>query len=141
MYRMLVIDDDADFAAWMADHLHQHFQADILIAYTYIQARAALTAHPFDIVLADLLLGDGSAFDLAPDISRYQPAARVVAVTKIDTRALIRRQARATQALAAKIKAFDADAHVVKPVTVDALVHVVAALLANRPPSLPGAQG
>lgn len=129
MLKILVIEDDADFAAWMADELHQEFQADILIAYTYTQARAALTSTAYDIIVLDLLLDDRSGLELSEALKEHQPSARLVLATKIHMGQLLRRQGTISQRLADQVKSLEADAYLVKPFSSQQLFDAVRGLL------------
>jgi two-component system, NtrC family, response regulator HydG len=68
MARVLVVDDEADFADSTAQilNLHKHLACT---ASSLAEARAALAASPPDVVLLDLMLPDGSGLDLLEEIS------------------------------------------------------------------------
>lgn len=80
--RVLHVEDDTD--------LHQVVRAmvggrfDFEQAATLGEARARLALEPFDVMILDLSLPDGSGWDLLPEIRARQPEARVVILSGTD---------------------------------------------------------
>lgn len=85
MKRVLIVEDLAETLAWMRDIAARAFpQAHIETAVDVRSASDALSAGPFDIVLLDLGLPDGSGLDLIPQARALTPPAKVVITTVFD---------------------------------------------------------
>jgi len=63
---ILHIEDDRDILDLVARALHP--TARVIAAGSIEEARAALLAHHFDLVVLEIALGDGSGLDLLPDL-------------------------------------------------------------------------
>jgi DNA-binding response OmpR family regulator len=82
MPRVLLVEDHLDAAESMVMFL-EICGYSVIHAATCAAALQAVEAHPFDIVLTDIGLPDGSGIDLGRTLSRRMP---VVALTGFGTR-------------------------------------------------------
>jgi two-component system KDP operon response regulator KdpE len=96
--------------------------ARLVEAPNLAQARAALPAEPFDVVLLDVHLPDGSGLALAQELTA-QPGPRP-AIVALTAAALPREQAAAMEA--------GCDAFLAKPYTSGELVEAIARLLPEK---------
>ncbi len=81
---LLLVDDDRQVLESMADWLRsQGFQLDA--ATSVAQARTALARKTYDVLLADLRLGDGDGFDLLALCRRDYPQTSVILLTGYGT--------------------------------------------------------
>jgi len=77
---LLLVDDDRHVLSSMADWLReQGYKVDT--AGTFAEGVAALDRKAFDVVLADIRLGDGDGFDLLAYARRVRPDASVILLT------------------------------------------------------------
>jgi DNA-binding response OmpR family regulator len=67
--RILIVEDEAELANVVARHLEEEGY-QVSVAGSIAQARAILRVHSQNLVILDVLLPDGSGFDLAPEIRR-----------------------------------------------------------------------
>ncbi len=81
---LLLVDDDRQvlesMAGWLRD---QGYQLDV--AGSLAAARAALAKKPYDVVLADVRLGDGDGFELLADCRAGHPETSVILITGYGT--------------------------------------------------------
>ncbi len=78
-HRVLHVEDDRDLIPWVAAEV-----GDIALiesATTLGQARLRLASEPFDLVILDLRLPDGSGFELLDDIKKLVPPVPVLLVS------------------------------------------------------------
>jgi len=81
---LLLIDDDRQVLASMADWLReQGYQLDT--ATGCAEALAAVDRKTYDLVLADIRLGDGDGFDVLTHCRRHHPATTVILITGYGT--------------------------------------------------------
>jgi len=81
---LLLVDDDRHVLASMADWLReQGYQLDT--ANSYATAVAALDRRGYDLVLADIRLGDGDGFDVLAHARSKQPVPVVIMITGYGT--------------------------------------------------------
>jgi DNA-binding NtrC family response regulator len=81
---LLLVDDDRHLLASMADWLReQGYQTDT--AATLVEALAAVDRKTYDLVLADIRLGDGDGFDLLSHCRQNHPATTVIMITGYGT--------------------------------------------------------
>ncbi len=81
---LLLVDDDRHVLASMADWLRdQGYQTDT--AASLAEATAAVDRKTYDLVLADIRLGDDDGFDVLAHCRRKQPAAAVIMITGYGT--------------------------------------------------------
>ncbi|MCL2778916.1 MAG: response regulator [Polyangiaceae bacterium] len=116
---VLVVDDDEDYLMM----LEASFDAAgfvVQTALSFAQARTKLFEHHIDALVADLTLGDGSALDLLHPLGDDRPTVAVV-LSGFD------RPEDFDRTLAAGF-----DAHLVKPMPFDRLVHIISDGLYSR---------
>ncbi len=120
--RILVIDDDLALREMMALALGKEgFEVDA--APSLRAARERLRDADFDLLVADIYLGDGSGLEVIDEVRRTRPATRVILVTAHGTVE--------TAAVARRSGAFD---YLAKPFAVEELVDRVRAALAHGRP-------
>ncbi len=78
--QVLIVEKEASLARVWASHLVRQ-GAGVCIASSEPMAVAALQDRKIDVIVLDLMLGEGSAFAVADFASYRQPQARVVFVT------------------------------------------------------------
>ena len=78
--RVLIVESNPALAGLWSRHLARQ-GAEIFIAESEHAALDALTEHPVDVIVLDLVLDNGSAFAVADIASFRQPLARVIFVT------------------------------------------------------------
>ena len=77
---LLLIDDDRQVLAAMADWLRsQGYQLDTATGCS--EAKAALSRKSYDVVLADIRLGDGDGFEILGECRQNHPASAVIMIT------------------------------------------------------------
>jgi two-component system phosphate regulon response regulator OmpR len=67
MHRLLVIDDDARLTGMLSDYLGAA-GFDVTVAGSLGAAREALAGAPFDLLVLDLMLGDGDGLDFCREL-------------------------------------------------------------------------
>ena len=83
-YSLLLVDDDRHVLGSMADWLNeQGYPTDT--AASYAEAIAAVDARPYDLVLADIRLGDGDGFDVLAHCRNNHPNTSVIMITGYGT--------------------------------------------------------
>ncbi len=81
---LLLVDDDRYLLSSMADWLHeQGYQTDT--AASLAQAIAAIDRKTYDLVLADIRLGDGDGFDILDHCRKNRPETAVIMITGYGT--------------------------------------------------------
>ena len=78
--RILVVDDDTALREMMGLSLRKE-GFDVETAASWTAAEAALHRNPYDLVVSDIYLGDGTGLDLLDVIGATCPAARTILVT------------------------------------------------------------
>ena len=124
--KILVVDDDTAMREMMALALSKEGYL-LNTADTSAAAEKALTAGPYDLLITDIYLGDGTGLDLLEMSRRIQPTARVILVTAHGTVE--------TAASAQRLGVFD---YLAKPFRIEVLVERVRAALSS--PSAVAAQ-
>ncbi|PWB79469.1 MAG: two-component system response regulator [Methylocystaceae bacterium] len=122
--RILIVEDQRDMSAMMADRIERAgFVADRVC--TLRDALEAIRTYDYPIVLLDRRLPDGDAVGALPDIRRFQPSIRILVVS-------------ALRALDDKIEGLDAgaDDYLTKPFDADELLARMRASL-RRPGAAP----
>ncbi len=119
--RILVIDDDPILLEMMSLTLRKEGFA-VRSAKSADEARLELGKHPFDLVVSDIYLGDGTAIDLLEDIRAQQPGVSVILVTAQGTVE--------TAAAASAAGVFD---YLAKPFQIEQLVSRVRAAIGGSP--------
>ncbi|MDR1441400.1 MAG: response regulator transcription factor [Bifidobacteriaceae bacterium] len=71
--RILIVEDEAELANVVARHLAKEGY-QVAVAGSIAEARAILRTHSQNLVVLDVMLPDGSGFDLAPEIRRTSSA-------------------------------------------------------------------
>jgi len=83
-HSLLLVDDDRHLLGAMADWLNeQGYPTDT--AASYAEAIAAVDARPYDLVLADIRLGDGDGFDVLAHCRKNHPDTSVIMITGYGT--------------------------------------------------------
>jgi CheY-like chemotaxis protein len=78
--RVLIVESTAALAEVWRRHLERHAMV-VTTAHTGDEACARIAVTPFDVIILDLVLSDGSAFAVA-DVARYRrPETSVIFVT------------------------------------------------------------
>jgi two-component system response regulator HydG len=77
---VLLVDDDKNFT-YATGELLKMLGHDVVIAENLAQAAAALAARRFDILLLDLMLPDGSGFQVVEDIPESQRPRHITIIT------------------------------------------------------------
>lgn len=77
--RLLILDDDADFARTLADLLPARFQSKT--AYSIRQAAEQLAAYPFDWIVSDFVLAEHNGFDFLKTLSSLAQSPKVIFIT------------------------------------------------------------
>jgi len=81
---LLLVDDDRRVLESMAEWLRsQGYRIDV--AASYAAGLAAIDRKPYDLVLADIRLGDGDGFDLLAHCRQHSPATAVILLTGYGT--------------------------------------------------------
>lgn len=124
--RLLVVEDEADLAGAVADHLRAASHA-VDVAATLDEGMAAARAAVYALILLDLRLPDGEGLDLLRDLRDREDATPVLIVTARD---------RITERIAG-LEA-GADDYLVKPYDLDEMLARITAILrrmdGNRSP-------
>lgn len=77
---LLLVDDDRHLLGSMADWLREKgYQTDT--AASLAEGIAAVDRKTYDLVLADIRLGDGDGFDILPHCRRHHPATSVIMIS------------------------------------------------------------
>lgn len=120
MSRVLIVDDERSIRLPLSRFL-QAAGYEVGEAEDLPQAEALLAQQTYDVVLADVVLPQGSGLGLLPRLRTHAPATRVILMTGAPT---------LEHAVAAmRAGAYD---YLAKPVLKDALLRVVAEALAGR---------
>ena len=69
MPRVLLVEDDRSLGRTLAERLEKE-SFEVEWAVTLATARAAAVRGPWDLAIVDVMLPDGSGFDLVPDLRR-----------------------------------------------------------------------
>jgi DNA-binding NarL/FixJ family response regulator len=83
---VLVVDDHTVLADALQDRLSgEPDLRPVLVAYGAAHAWAVLTQMRPDVVLLDLMLGDGSGLDLAEHVRQVSPGSKVIMLTGVES--------------------------------------------------------
>jgi len=80
MIRCLVVDDDAEIRSSLQQFL-QGFDMSVTVAAGGAEMRRCMAAEGFDVVLLDLMLGDGHGMDLCRWAQQSHPQAAIIMLT------------------------------------------------------------
>ena len=120
MPRVLLVEDDRSLGRTLAERLEKE-SLDVQWVVTLAAARAAAEQGPWDLAIVDVMLPDGSGFDLVPDLRRRAriPIMFMTALNSAESR----------------LTGFElgADEYLPKPLDPEALVAAVGRLLAGGP--------
>lgn len=112
--RILIVDDDDELRRMLVDYLaSQNYTA--LGVRSILQAQEALRMDPFDLVVADLRLQDGSGLDLLKELKQLAPKAYGILMTGYATME--------TAVEAIRIGLFDYLIKPVLPAQIDLVLH------------------
>jgi DNA-binding NtrC family response regulator len=78
--RILLVDDDAHLAQSLGEWLNE-VGFDVAIAGDLQQARGQLTAHAFDVIIADLRIGNEDGFDLIRYVAKHHSTTALLVMT------------------------------------------------------------
>lgn len=78
--RVLIVETNPDLAMLWARHL-ERFGARVVLSDGQAGAIHALQDSLFDVIVLDLVIGDGSSFAISDYASYCQPAAKIIFVT------------------------------------------------------------
>ncbi|MDR1186251.1 MAG: response regulator transcription factor [Bifidobacteriaceae bacterium] len=87
--RILVVEDEVELASVVARHLEGEGYK-VAVAGSIMEARAILQRHSQNLVVLDVLLPDGSGFDLAPEIRRMTSAPIIFATALGEDASVVR---------------------------------------------------
>jgi CheY-like chemotaxis protein len=118
--RVLVVEDHAATRTTLA-HLLTRRQFDVVAASTIQEARAAVQANRFDLIVSDIGLPDGSGYGLMTEIRAAQPSTPGIALSGYGMEEDINRSQAAGFA-----------AHLTKPIDVKNLDELIVRLLPGR---------
>jgi DNA-binding NtrC family response regulator len=79
--RVLIVEDDGDFAKTLKMLLENKFKADVRLALDCSSAREAFSASAFDLITLDQLLPDGNGLELLKEIMKQGEHPPVLMVT------------------------------------------------------------
>jgi DNA-binding NtrC family response regulator len=79
-FSCLLVDDDVGFAGMLAKIVAQEGGEPVL-CHTIAAGRAQIARRPFDLVILDNGLPDGTGFEFYPQVTRRHPASVVVMIT------------------------------------------------------------
>lgn len=79
VHKVLVIDDDSEFAEHLASLMPSHYQ--VKTAYSLKQATARLISYPFDSIVADFILADHDGFEFLKVVHSLKHPPKVVFIT------------------------------------------------------------
>lgn len=84
MNHALLVDDEPEICLLLSNML-QRIGTQCSFAHSVQEGKNALKAGHFDAVFLDVHLPDGLGYDLIPDIKASQPAARLIAISAVDS--------------------------------------------------------
>jgi DNA-binding response OmpR family regulator len=79
VHRVLIIDDDSEFAEHLADLMPSHYQ--VKTAYSLKQANERLTCYPFDSIISDFVLAEHDGFEFLKTIHSLKHPPKIVFMT------------------------------------------------------------
>ena len=120
MARILLIDDEKIARVVYGDYLTGAGH-EVTAVGKLSEAKSALAAHRYDVVVTDLLLADGDGMEVLEHVKSRFPGIEVVVITALDK---VDPAVRAIKSGAAE--------YLVKPVSPEALQHAVTRALATR---------
>lgn len=113
MQKILIVDDDLSFGMMVEGFLKRH-SFEVTLAASFSKAALALKGEPFDLVLTDYRLPDGTGMDVLQTVKKKDPATSVILITAYsDIRVAVE---------AIKSGAFE---YITKPVNPEELLHVI----------------
>jgi two-component system, NtrC family, response regulator HydG len=89
VYRILLVDDDADVLSFMRDAL-QDRGYDLWVLQSGVQAVAILQRETFDLIITDIVMPKVHGLEILESAKRRDPLARVVFVTGHPFRDVVR---------------------------------------------------
>jgi DNA-binding response OmpR family regulator len=87
--RILIVEDEVELAGVVKRRLEDEGY-QVSVAGSVAETRALLRLHPHNLVILDVLLPDGSGFDLAPEIRRSTSAPIIFATALGEDSAVVR---------------------------------------------------
>lgn len=126
MARILLIDDDDDVRATLRDLLETEDHT-VVEARNGETAAALLDAHPFELVITDIVLGRSSGFDTIARLKRLAPDKKVIAISGSAGR----------EDVLGRALEMGADRVLAKPVSMAELADAVNGCLSARPTHSP----
>lgn len=82
--KILIVDDNEIFLAFMLKFVATRFVADVAVASSVKNARLSLDEHRFDVAILDLKLTNGSGLELYQEILQKCPQTAVIFLTAFD---------------------------------------------------------
>src|SRR5436305_12666589 len=79
-FSCLLVDDDAGFAGMLAKIVREE-GGETVLSHNLAAAREQIARRPFDLVILDNGLPDGTGFEFYPQLARLHPASVVVMIT------------------------------------------------------------
>lgn len=79
VHKILVIDDDAEFAEHLAGLMPSHYQ--VKTAYSLKQATERLTCYPFDSIVSDFMLAEHDGFEFLKTIYSLTHPPKIIFMT------------------------------------------------------------
>jgi putative nucleotidyltransferase with HDIG domain len=77
---LLIVDDDPGVVAILQEMLEESAY-HLISAYSLAEARSIIRRQNISIVLTDLMLGDGTGFDLLMDVKHFHPDSQIIIMT------------------------------------------------------------
>jgi len=78
---VLVVDDEPEMIETFREVILAGIECKLHVARSMTEARKVLTKHPVDVMVADVMLPDGSGLDLLPELRLTSPCAAAVFMT------------------------------------------------------------
>jgi two-component system, NtrC family, response regulator PilR len=78
---VLVVDDEPDMIETFREVILAGIDCKLLVARSVAEARKVLGKNPVDVMVADVMLPDGSGLDLLPDLRLTSPDAAAAFMT------------------------------------------------------------
>lgn len=122
MARILVVDDSPDMLAMLRQYFERRTEHEVIEATSGEEALALAFERPPDLALVDIMMPSMDGYEVVRRL-RAHPPTRKIGIIVLTARGQPVDETAAYQA--------GADMHMPKPVSIDALTHTIAALLAR----------